>query len=193
MSFWPRQLVQVADEQISDRKKRLWLPLRRMSGRFVRGAEGGGGDGGGLSNPDSTLTCPLCQSRMQVKIFRWLRLSSFTLNQFQDARVLPGCLHSYCKACLDTHSCGAATFPCPGKNGDQKNRLTEQNRAQNLSSSSILHPARLTNSRLPACQQLLLLHRLPRPGRSHRHPLNLLQQLTTSVHSTFPPAWHLSQ
>ena len=39
-----------------------------MSGRFVRGAEGGGGgDGGGPPNPDSTLSCALCQSRMQVK------------------------------------------------------------------------------------------------------------------------------
>lgn len=66
-----------------------------MSGRFVRGAEGGEG------GPDSTLSCALCQARMQ------------------DARVLPGCLHSYCKSCLETHAGGAPSFPCPAPSCSQ--------------------------------------------------------------------------
>jgi len=47
------------------------------------------------ATPDSTLSCLLCQAQMQ------------------DARVVPGCLHSFCKNCIEKHSGGQSNFPCP--------------------------------------------------------------------------------
>ena len=49
-------------------------------------------------------------------------------------------MHSYCKACLDTHSCGAATFPCPGKNKKESEKQTHKAK-QSSKSLFQLHPA----------------------------------------------------
>lgn len=46
-------------------------------------------------SPDQTLTCFLCRSSLQ------------------DARVLPGCLHTFCFQCLVQHTRGGRQFPCP--------------------------------------------------------------------------------
>jgi len=51
--------------------------------------------------PDSTLSCALCHAPLQ------------------DARVLPGCLHSYCAGCLETHAGGSSQFTCPAPNCGQ--------------------------------------------------------------------------
>jgi len=47
------------------------------------------------STPDSTLSCLLCKAQMQ------------------DARIIPGCLHSFCRNCIEKHADGQSSFPCP--------------------------------------------------------------------------------
>jgi len=59
------------------------------------------------NTPDSTLSCALCQAHLQ------------------DARVIPGCLHSYCKACLEKHAAGEAQFKCPSNTCSQVVTLNE--------------------------------------------------------------------
>ena len=44
---------------------------------------------------DSTLSCSLCHAPLQ------------------DAKVLPNCLHSFCRSCLEKHAGGSHSFPCP--------------------------------------------------------------------------------
>ncbi len=53
------------------------------------------------ATPDSTLSCLLCQAHMQ------------------DSRVIPGCLHSYCRSCLEKHAAGQLTFTCPAASCQQ--------------------------------------------------------------------------
>jgi len=72
-----------------------------MSGRFpdggglVNGGPLGGGGGNSSTTPDSTLSCTICHAALQ------------------DAKVLPNCLHSFCRSCLEQHAGGSHTFPCP--------------------------------------------------------------------------------
>jgi len=74
-----------------------------MSGRFPeeRLANGAPHALPTVPTPDSTLSCALCHAPQQ------------------DARVLPGCLHSYCAACLEQHAGGSSQFTCPAPNCGQ--------------------------------------------------------------------------
>ncbi|TRY62179.1 hypothetical protein TCAL_11516 [Tigriopus californicus] len=62
-------------------------------------------------SPDQTLTCFLCRGSLK------------------DARVLPGCLHTFCFPCLVQHTRGSLQFHCPfcseavdlGENGSLEN------------------------------------------------------------------------
>ena len=47
------------------------------------------------ATPDSTLSCSLCHAPLQ------------------DAKVLPSCLHSFCRSCLEKHAGGSHSFHCP--------------------------------------------------------------------------------
>jgi len=46
---------------------------------------------------DSSLTCLLCQA------------------QIREAQIIPDCLHTFCKSCLEQHAAGKTCFTCPHK------------------------------------------------------------------------------
>ena len=51
--------------------------------------------GNSSATTDSTLSCSICHAPLQ------------------DAKVLPNCLHSFCRSCLEKHAGGSHSFPCP--------------------------------------------------------------------------------
>jgi len=66
-----------------------------MSNCFPSGGDEGNKKCDGGDTPETTLSCLECKAHMQ------------------DARVIPGCMHSFCKSCLETHSGGKINFTCP--------------------------------------------------------------------------------
>jgi len=64
-----------------------------MSGRFPEERLTNGSAG---PAPDSTLSCSLCHAPLS-----------------QDSRVLPNCLHSFCRPCLEHHAIAGVITKCP--------------------------------------------------------------------------------